>query len=425
VGGLAKILQKTQGDNCMPDPQPEAGLSVPDIQHAVAAARATLGDLKTILDQLDKARSVVCIIVNATDTPLTYDPARTHLAHGVFATNPPPFVAPQSSAAFSAQSSSGSVLTGTEGEVYYTGADGVRLRFYWNNPWRTDNGSNSEFVNPSNDSFRTELYQTWSETGGGDQNAQMLFVLFRPQYDIIGAIREKWLSLGGLAGFLGPALTNETATPDGVGRYNHFRGGGPANRASIYWTPQTGAHEIHGAIHDKWAALGWENGDLGYPTTDESGTPDGIGRFNHFLKGSTEGSIYWRAGIGAFEVHGAIREKWASMGWEGSPLGYPITDESGTSDGRGRYNHFDGGSIYWTPQTGAHEVHGDIHQKWKNMGWETSSLGYPITDEENDVVGVPGGRVSFFEHGSLHWNPKTRVVTVKTGLPVKHPAVPA
>jgi uncharacterized protein with LGFP repeats len=46
------------------------------------------------------------------------------------------------------------------------------------------------------------------------------------------------------------------------------------------------------------------------PLTDESPTPDGIGRFNHFQGGS----IYWTPGIGAHEVHGAIRDKWASMG---------------------------------------------------------------------------------------------------------------
>src|SRR5674536_378828 len=73
-------------------------------------------------------------------------------------------------------------------------------------------------------------------------------------------------------------------TPDGVGRYNHFSKGG-----SIYWTAATGAHEVHGNIRAEWAATGWETGPTGYPVTDELGTPDGVGRFNHFSKG---GSIY-------------------------------------------------------------------------------------------------------------------------------------
>ena len=84
------------------------------------------------------------------------------------------------------------------------------------------------------------------------------------------------------------------------------------------------AHEVHGAIHAKYLALGAETSILGYPTTDETGTPDGIGRYNHFQAGS----IYWTPNTGAYEVHGLIREFWAANGWERNPnLGYPISDE--------------------------------------------------------------------------------------------------
>src|SRR5664280_1669767 len=61
---------------------------------------------------------------------------------------------------------------------------------------------------------------------------------------------------------------------------------------------------------------------------------------------------------GAHEVHGAIREIWHGLGWEQSFLGYPLTDETVLARDNGRYNHFQGGSIYWSPATGAHEVHG-------------------------------------------------------------------
>jgi uncharacterized protein with LGFP repeats len=84
------------------------------------------------------------------------------------------------------------------------------------------------------------------------------------------------------------------------------------------------AREVHGAIRAKYLALGAEASVLGYPTTDETGTPDGIGRFNHF----EGGSIYWTANTGAWEVHGLIRGFWAANGWERNPnLGYPISDE--------------------------------------------------------------------------------------------------
>jgi uncharacterized protein with LGFP repeats len=104
-------------------------------------------------------------------------------------------------------------------------------------------------------------------------------------------------------------------------------------------------------IRAKYAALGWERSFLGYPITDETPTPDGIGSYNHFQGGS----IYWSAQTGSYEVHGAIREMYAAMGWERSYLGYPVTDELGTP-GPARFSRFQRGSIYWTPYTGARDT---------------------------------------------------------------------
>jgi uncharacterized protein with LGFP repeats len=133
----------------------------------------------------------------------------------------------------------------------------------------------------------------------------------------------------------------EMSMPDGRGWARDFENG------SIYWTADTGAHEVHGAIRVKWAQLGGHSGFLGYPATDETGCPDGRGRFNHF----EGGSIYWRDDIGAHEVHGAIRDLWASMGWESGRLGYPMSDERGS--GERRASTFQGGTITWTPGGGA------------------------------------------------------------------------
>src|SRR5664280_2102801 len=93
-----------------------------------------------------------------------------------------------------------------------------------------------------------------------------------------------------------------------------------------------------------------------FPAQRRPGVPDGVGRFNHFQAGA----VYWTPPTGAHEVRGAIRDLWASLGWERSALGYPVTDETGTPDGVGRFNGFQGGAVYWTPRTGAHEVHGAI-----------------------------------------------------------------
>jgi len=213
-------------------------------------------------------------------------------------------------------------------------------------------------------------------------------------HEVHGLIREKWAALGWERSPVGYPVTDEMSTLTGAGRFNNFQYG------SISWTPQTGAHAVYGAIRDKWAALGREGSFLGFPVTDESRTPDGHGRYNHFQGGS----IYWTPLTGAQEVHGLIRAKWAELSWERSFLGYPLTDETATPDGVGRFNHFQGGSIYWTPEAGAHEVHGVIREKWAALGSERSFLGYPTSDE----LATPGpGRFSRFQHGGIYWTPTT------------------
>jgi hypothetical protein len=187
-------------------------------------------------------------------------------------------------------------------------------------------------------------------------------------------IKGRYDALGGSKGFLGAAETAVTVCPDRVGYFQHFKGG------SIYYHPHAGAHEVHGAIRGKWAAMGWERSFLGYPRTDETTGNDTKreGRYNHFQGGS----IYWHPASAAHEVHGAIRAKYLELGAEASFLGYPTTDETATPDGVGRFNHFQAGSIYWTPRTWAHEVHGLIRSLWAQGGWERNpQLGYPITDE--------------------------------------------
>ncbi|MGY1845502.1 DUF3152 domain-containing protein, partial [Modestobacter sp. SYSU DS0875] len=205
-------------------------------------------------------------------------------------------------------------------------------------------------------------------------------------------VEQAYRSLGQAGGLLGPPVTWEQSTPDQVGRYQHYAGRGGA---SIYWTPDTGAHEIYGDIRRHWASLEWERGPLGHPVTGELPTPDGIGRYNHF-NGSGGASIYGTP-TGTHEIYGAIRARWAELAWERGPLGYPVTGTRSTPDGVGRYNHFagsDGSSIYWTPDTGAHEVRGAIRARWAELAWERGPLGYPVTGTRSTPDGV--GRYNHF-----------------------------
>lgn len=184
-------------------------------------------------------------------------------------------------------------------------------------------------------------------------------------------IDKKYSALGGSGGFLGAPQTAETACPDGVGRYRHYNGG------SIYWHPLTGAHEVHGLIRAKWAALGWEKSFLGYPKTDETDSGGGApGRYNLFQGGA----ILWKKGAKeAFETHGAIRSKFGQHGFEAGFLGFPQTDETKTPDGVGRYNTLTVGRSTGSPpsrrtrSTGSSAATGPSTAGRRTPSWATPS----------------------------------------------------
>ena len=161
---------------------------------------------------------------------------------------------------------------------------------------------------------------------------------------------------------------------------------------------------MHGAIRDHWGALGWEDSVLGYPVSDETTTPDGIGRYNNFQNGS----IYWTPSTGAWEVHGPIMSRWASIGLGSSVVGYPVSDATGVPDGIGRFNRFQNGNIYWSPTTGAWEVHGPILNAFLSVNGPQSALGYPISD----VTPTSSGARSTFQGGYIDWDSTTNQTTI-------------
>lgn len=209
-------------------------------------------------------------------------------------------------------------------------------------------------------------------------------------------IEKKYQLLGGQEGVLGPPKSPESDTPDRIGRYQEYRDG------AIYWSPRTGAHEVHGMILRKWETLGKERGFLGYPRTGETIASDGIGRFNHF----ENGSIYMSPHTGPHEVHGEILKLWQSLGAEQSKLGYPTSDEMDGPKKDSRLNTFQHGSIYWDAQSGAYEIfplppseefNAATHGQW----------GIPPFDSK--VVGIHAAllhtdKVLFFSHGDATMN---------------------
>lgn len=171
--------------------------------------------------------------------------------------------------------------------------------------------------------------------------------------------------------------------------------------------------DVKGKIGEEYVAAAEANGQtpeefFGATTSSELDAANG-GKFQTF---ENDKSIYWNPDVSggqANQVGGEIFDRWGeatmngSPGYEWGPLHYPTTREwataeSGASGVAGRGNHFEGGSIYWSPDTGAHVVWGLIRDAWWHLGAESSALGLPIGEESFDGSSY----VQQFEGGYLY-----------------------
>jgi uncharacterized protein with LGFP repeats len=84
-----------------------------------------------------------------------------------------------------------------------------------------------------------------------------------------GAIYDRWQAIGGMNSMLG-APSSPEATGAGSARYATF------DKGAMYWSPETGAQPVTGAIYDAWASLGYEQGALGLPTSSEFQEPQWV-----------------------------------------------------------------------------------------------------------------------------------------------------
>lgn len=225
----------------------------------------------------------------------------------------------------------------------------------------TDNSGRADY--DSEETFGKGLVHNWSDTPTDRPRPPAPPIEQKPvtpppaepaRIVVIGTIKDKWDAMGGGNGKLHQPLANETPTFDKIGRFQQFQGG------IISWHPETGAHVVWGLIGEHWLRLGREK--FGYPITDELPTSDKRGLYNHFrtlqLANKPEASIFWSKKTGAHAVVGAIRDRWARLGWDGGKLGLPTSDEheSKFANGVFRSVDFEKGRIDWSAKTGAREV---------------------------------------------------------------------
>ncbi|WP_440446484.1 alpha/beta hydrolase-fold protein [Nocardia amamiensis] len=229
------------------------------------------------------------------------------------------------------------------------------------------------------------------------EGGRVFFVPGSGAYPVGGMIGAGYQAAMGPGGPLGLPTGGERALEDGRGRLQTFQHG------SLYWTPPTGAQMVRGAILEEWGKQGFERGPAGYPTAPEIKTPHRDGAVQAF----ENGPFYYSPATGVHRVQGLILGKYAHLGYENSPLGFPVAEEQPLKD-LGRFSRFEGGNIYWSPLSGAWAVrNGPVLDAWHETGYENGRLGYPISDE----FPIPGGMQQNFQAG---------FITVRNGKPEVH-----
>jgi uncharacterized protein with LGFP repeats len=255
--------------------------------------------------------------------------------------------------------------------------------------------------------------------GGFGQNYAGGKILFTPDtgaHPMAGAILQKYDSLGGAAdGDLGFPTTDETAGKAPGSRNTIFSA---ADKPVIFWTPDTGAHVVRGAINAAWDKLGGSAEVLGVPTEDEVFKGDLVSQK------FTGGEVTWNRSSKEFttvppELAGQLAGLTvpedpasainAARRAAGGPLG-PLGAKQGPQyaigqDGAGQ--DFTGGKIFYSPATGANVVSGQVLKKYESVGGPQSDLGLPTSNEADGGLKT-GSRVSTFsaeDKPLIFWTP--------------------
>ncbi|MFV8753002.1 LGFP repeat-containing protein [Nannocystaceae bacterium ST9] len=213
-------------------------------------------------------------------------------------------------------------------------------------------------------------------------------------FEMHGDIHGSWKADSALRAKLGPPASDELASPGVGARKNVFTHG------TLYWSPPTGAIAVLGRISLDYQMIGEGRHAIGMPIAAEQAIAGGR------VQAFQAGKMYLRdGGTNAFEVHGDILAKYESTGGPGR-WGFPSTHESDVRNGNaviGKFNQFDGCTIYWSGATGAHVIYGDIRARYLATGGPLGGLGFP-TSSEADIPGAPPpARYNTFERGSILW----------------------
>ena len=160
----------------------------------------------------------------------------------------------------------------------------------------------------------------------------------------------------------------------------------------IFWTPDTGARVVRGAINAAWDKLGGSAGVLGVPTDDEAYSGDVVSQtfsggqvsWNRKTKAFTTAPPELAEQLAGLEIPGDVTTAIAAARRAaGGPLG-PLGAADGEqyaigSDGAGQ--NYAGGKIFYSPATGANVLTGQVLAKYESVGGPEGDLGFPTSNE--------------------------------------------
>ncbi len=290
--------------------------------------------------------------------------------------------------------------------------------------------------------------QAWSAAGGSDSpiggqdgdvyqvgpgyaqkftDGKIFFTPDTGAHLIYGAILDKYESLGGPADSdLGFPTIDEVAGL--VGQDSRVSTFSASDKPAVFWTPDTGAWAVRGAINVAWDKLGGSAGTLGVPIEDE--------RYDGELVSQkfTGGEVSWNTKARSFTTVPAeladslagldvpldpttlINQAWRATGGLGGPLGARQGEQSPIGDA-GAAQGYAGGKIFYSPETGAHALTGAILAKYESLGGPTGDLGLPVGTEADG--GVPNSRVSAFnapDQPVVFWTPDSGAIVVRGAI---------
>ena len=288
-----------------------------------------------------------------------------------------------------------------------------------NNAWNAAGGSGSPVGSQDG-----EVYSVGTGYGQKFTDGKIFFTPDAGAHLIYGAILDKYESLGGPGdsdlGFPNINVVVGLVSPDS--RVSTFDA---SDKPAIFWTPDSGAWAVRGAINAAWDKLGGSAGTLGVPVEDERYDGDVVSQK------FTGGEISWNRATNTFTTDPAgladslaglevpldpttlINLAWRSTGGLGGPLGARQGEQATIGD-NGAAQGYAGGKIFYSPQTGAHAVTGAILSKYESAGGATGDLGYPVGAETEG--GVPNSRINVFsapDKPIIFWTPDSGGVIVR------------